>query len=573
MISVNCPQCGALYELEDDWNGRRVICEECETHFTIDVKSQTATPSEKGNAVSAPSAAASGNPDAAPEKPVNEYNQGPSTWITCPHCWKRFDFKDIYYISRHLDLLGDPVLGADAQKRFLPVKFSARGMAIDEKGMECPEMACPHCHLKIPESVVDLPTSIFSIVGAPSSGKSYFLTTMLWQVRKCLPHYFEFNIGDVDSSFNAVLNEYESILFMNNHPESLVALPKTELQGSGYTNQIMMNGFPVDLPKPFIFALTPMPGHPRYGKDRKELERNIILYDNAGEHFQPGHESVNNLATNHLAFSDGIIFVYDPLRDAHMQMFCSKDDPQFQQEATNQLALFYEMAARVRKFSGLQASDKYHQPLIVAIAKFDVLKDSLGLQPKNDDYLEYKEETLEYALNLQNITNMSFLLREKLLEIAPEFVSAAEGFSDTVYFVPISSFGCSPKKMENTDPENASESQQVLGIIPNEMKPFWTEVPFLLHLYLHGLISATAPAPKDSEPLKHFKFTNDTIAFSFPGVRHRFELPRNYWGISLYCTENSKYYTLPVPEDYSSGKSCQATSLDEQIDNDFWSKQ
>ena len=34
------------------------------------------------------------------------------------------------------------------------------------------------------------------------------------------------------------------------------------------------------------------------------------------------------------------------------------------------------------------------------------------------------------------ITNMSFLLREKLLEIAPEFVAAAEGFSETVYFVP-----------------------------------------------------------------------------------------------------------------------------------------
>ena len=552
MISITCPQCGVLYELEDKFAGKRVACGECDTHFTV----------EKISKISQSEA----------PKP-QEFNQGPSTWITCPHCWKRFDFKEVNYISRHLDLLGDPILGADAQKRFLPVKFSAQGMAIDEKGMECPEMACPHCHLKIPESVIDLPTSIFSIVGAPSSGKSYFLTTMLWQIRKCLPHYFEFNIGDVDSSFNSVLNEYESILFMNNRPDKPVSLPKTELQGSGYTNQIMMNGFPVDLPKPFIFSLTPMHGHPRYEKDRKELQRNVILYDNAGEHFQPGHESVNNLATNHLAFSDGIIFVYDPLRDAHMQKFCDKDDPQFQQESANQLALFYEMTARVRKFSGLQTTDKYRQPIIIAIAKFDVLKESFKLQPTNDDYLGYDEEKMEYSLNLHNVTNMSFLLREKLLEIAPEFVAAAEGFSETVYFVPISSFGCSPKKIKEENTIQGGEGKQALGIIPNEMKPFWTEVPLLLHLYLHGLISATTVSEVQSENIEHYKFSDNTITFSFPGIRHRYELPRIYWGMTLFCSENGKYYTLPTPGNFSNDKAYQATSLDEQIDVDFWGQQ
>ncbi|MBO4304470.1 MAG: hypothetical protein J6A21_07790 [Lentisphaeria bacterium] len=560
MISVPCPHCGAVYELDEALAGRRALCGNCKTHFKIEKSS--AVPQKKKE-----------KPEKDATAPAKQFSQGPSIWITCPHCWQKFDFKDINYISRHLDLLGDPVLGADAQKRFLPVKFSARGMAIDDKGMECPEMACPHCHLKIPESVVDLPSSIFSIVGAPSSGKSYLLTTMMWQIRKCLPHYFEYNIGDVDSTFNAVLNEYESVLFMNNHPESPVSLPKTELQGSGYTNQIIMNGFPVDLPKPFIFALTPMPGHPRFDKDRKELERNIILYDNAGEHFQPGHEQVNNLATNHLAFSDGIIFVYDPLRDAHMQKFCAKDDPQFQQESTNQLALFYEMAARVRKFSGLQMTDKYRQPLIVAIAKFDVLRESLGLQPKNEDFLKYDETKMEYSLDLQNVTNMSFLLREKLLEIAPEFVGAAEGFSETVYFVPVSSFGTSPKPLGNGEQNAPSGRKQALGIIPDEMKPFWTEVPFLLHLYLHGLISAVMPPVEGAEKLEHFRFSNDTITFTFPGAPKRYQLPRIYWGMSLYCEAADKYYTLPVPGNYTRGQTCQATSLDEQIDTGFWSRQ
>ena len=43
----------------------------------------------------------------------------------------------------------------------------------------------------------------------------------------------------------------------------------------------MMDGFAVDLPKPFVFALAPMQSHSRYDTGRKELERNVILYDNA----------------------------------------------------------------------------------------------------------------------------------------------------------------------------------------------------------------------------------------------------------------------------------------------------
>ena len=555
MISVFCPHCGAKYELTDEWRGKRVECGECNTHFTI------AAQPEKND------------PKANDPKDAPDYNKGPSIWITCPHCWKRFDFKDINYISRHLDLLGDPILGDDAQRRFFPVKFSAHGMAIDERGMECPDMACPHCHLKIPESVVDLPSSIFSIVGAPSCGKSYFLTTMLWQVRQYLPKYFEFNIGDVDASFNSVINEYESLLFMSNHPDKIVALPKTELQGSGYTNQIMLNGFPVDLPKPFIFALTPKTAHPRYESGRKELERNIILYDNAGEHFQPGHESVNNLATNHLAFSDGIIFVYDPLRDNRMQRFCDKDDPQYQQETVNQLTLFHEMASRVRKFSGIQASDKYRQPLIVAIAKFDVLRESIGINPAPDEYLKYDEEKLEYALDLQCISNISFLLREKLLDIAPEFVGAAESFSETVYFVPVSAFGGSPKVIDGVAAPVAGSRKQALGVVPSQLKPYWVEVPFLLHLYLHGLLPAVFPEQKDATPIEHYKFTQDTIVFSFPGSKMRHELPKVYWGMSLFCSEHKKYYIVPTPTGSGYAKSCQATSLDEQIDSDFWSKQ
>ena len=541
MINFTCPQCGAAYEVDDSYAGCEVECGVCKHTFS--------TPCSQ-----------------------DVFSRGHITWITCPHCWQRFDSREVKYISRHLDLIGDPILGEDAQRRFVPVQYAANGMALDERGMECPEMACPSCHLKIPESVINLPSSIFSIVGAPASGKSYFLTTMMWQIRKFLPTYFAFNLADVDSSFNSVLNEYESILFMNNHPDRLVSLPKTELQGSGYTNQIMMKGFPVDLPKPFIFALTPTSSHPDIDTRSRELERNIILYDNAGEHFQPGNESVNNLATNHLAYSDGIIFVYDPLRESRLRNYCTKDDPQFELESTNQLALFYEMANRVRKFTGLGATEKYRQPLVIAIAKFDALKEGLGLKPGELDYLHYDEKNFEYSIDLQNITNMSFLLREKLLEIAPEFVGAAEGFSETVYFVPVSSFGCSPQVMSG-ESSGSGIRQKVLGIVPNDIKPFWTEVPFLLQFYLHGLLPAFAGEVADAGEISNYKFAKDVIVFSLPGSTKRCELPSTYWGWAIYNSADGKYYRLPTQDGYKDDRQIRAASLDEQIDSDFWNQQ
>ena len=79
--------------------------------------------------------------------------------------------------------------------------------------------------------MIDLPSSFYSIVGAPASGKSYFLTSMIWQLKKNLPRYYNFTISDTDPAFNVVLNNYEQILFLNPEKREYVSLPKTELHG------------------------------------------------------------------------------------------------------------------------------------------------------------------------------------------------------------------------------------------------------------------------------------------------------------------------------------------------------
>ena len=99
-----------------------------------------------------------------------EFTRSPTRrGIVCPHCWHRFDVEEFLFIARHQSLVGDPVLGADAQQRFLPSRFTPEGNAIDSAGTSCPDMACPRCHLRIPQPASEMPPLFLSSPGQLST--------------------------------------------------------------------------------------------------------------------------------------------------------------------------------------------------------------------------------------------------------------------------------------------------------------------------------------------------------------------------------------------------------------------
>ena len=51
--------------------------------------------------------------------------------VTCSHCWERFAAEQVLWISEHVDLLGDLLLGPECQPRFLPRRFTIDGNDID----------------------------------------------------------------------------------------------------------------------------------------------------------------------------------------------------------------------------------------------------------------------------------------------------------------------------------------------------------------------------------------------------------------------------------------------------------
>ena len=374
-------------------------------------------------------------------------------------------------MSESPELLGDARLGEDYQQRFLPSRFNLAGNAIDAGGSVCTSLACPNCHLLIPKAFLEIAPFFVSIVGAPSSGKTYFLASMIQQLRSTLPSKFFVSISDSDPQSNRIINDYVDQQFLNPERNKVVRLAKTEEQGDLYS-LVQFADRTVTLPNPFLFTIAPAETHPSATR-RRAVSRVMCLYDNAGESFLPGKDSGQNQVTRHLAQSDSLLFLFDPTQDIRFRKACweSTHDPQVKDEpiTTRQETILHELAVRVRKHAGLGESQKHKKPLIVLVTKFDAWAKLLG------DYdLEIPAKpgigVSMHGLDLNEINSVSGRLRTLLWKISPELVTSAESFCEKVVYMPVSATG--------RPPEVDSETGK-LGISPRNIRPGWCEVPIL----------------------------------------------------------------------------------------------
>jgi len=125
----------------------------------------------------------------------------------CPICWLQFDGRYIKHISSHPSDIGDSILGADQQRRFIPVEWDGYGVPLDAYKQPSPDIACPHCHHRLPAGFGEFEQFIFSIVGAPSSGKSYYLAILIKTLKRHLFKNFDLTLMDQDPEFNTNIND------------------------------------------------------------------------------------------------------------------------------------------------------------------------------------------------------------------------------------------------------------------------------------------------------------------------------------------------------------------------------
>lgn len=436
--------------------------------------------------------------------------------ITCPHCWERFSPDRVLWIAQHQDLRGDPRLGADEHQRFLPTRFNIGGDALDAKGFACHALACPKCHLSLPRPLLELEPLFLSIFGAPSSGKSYFLAAMTWELRRVLPLKFAMSFADADPTLNVILNDYEESLFVNAAADSVVPLGdlirKTEEQGEWY-NEVSHGSQTVKYSRPFLFTMQPESGHPNAAKSVK-CSRTVCLYDNAGEQFQAGKDTAASPVTRHMAQSRALFFLFDPTQDSRFRKLCASRDlgdicPDTAR-ATRQEPYLQEAATRIRRYAHLRQSEKHQRPLIVILTKYDSWGPLLNEDPPAEPWKkisggkmgDVKSEATIHAIDVGAVKRQSQLARRMLLEVSPEIVTAAEGFAENVTYVPVSAVGPAAH-MGAFD----SDGNPQLAIRPSETKPHWVTVPFLYAVSqgLPGMIPFFERAEKGTKRKKSDK--------------------------------------------------------------------
>jgi len=427
-------------------------------------------PREEPRYLAAPDVAAPvfNTPPVETANPINvEYGE-----FTCPVCWLKFDRGDAMNIAVHASLRGDPILGEASMQRFYATRYNDRGQSVDAMGIPAPDLACPHCRRKLPPSFLDLPHHIFSIVGAPSSGKSYYLSVLVKTLQATLFQQFGVTFRDADPSENVILNQMKTQLFSASTPEEAV-LAKTELEGAMYETLPRL-GRKVRLPKPFIFNLS----NPR----EHEQDFSMVFYDNAGEHFEPTRNSADSPGAQHIAAASGIFFLFDPLHNAEFRRrLTGLEDPQLDSRRLDQQdVILAESEVRIKSLLGLDSRQRIATPFAVIVGKSDTWEHLLGAGKIQDPVMDGR-------LDVQVVQANSALIRSLLLEVSPAIVANAEAISSEVMYFAASPLGCSP--VEFTD----SRGVKMIGPDPKQIKPRHTEVPTLwvLSQVAPGMVPST----------------------------------------------------------------------------------
>ncbi len=380
------------------------------------------------------------------------------------------------WISAHPELVGDRLLSADEPVRFLPSRFSPQGEAIDPEGARTRRIACPRCHLEIPQLLLERPLTIMSVAGSPSSGKSFFLVSAIWKLREEFARSFFLAFTDTDPAMNRPLADNEARLFLAEDRKGLVHIDKTELEGAHYNSVQFDPGITSLLARPFLFTVRPSRDHVNgHGADR--LTQLLALYDNAGEQFLPGAESARMPATQHLARARVLMFVFDPTQDVRFRdrLGGVSSDPQLAPgvRTCRQDQLIVEMAKRVRLHAGTSPGERVAKPLFLVVSKSDIwgplLQDESGspLDITSPPYESLRPGVGTVAI--RRIDSVSERLRCLMRTITPEVVAAAEDSFERVIYVPVSAIGVSPE----IDPASG-----LLKVQASRVAPRWVTVPF-----------------------------------------------------------------------------------------------
>ena len=379
----------------------------------------------------------------------------------CPYCRTVADLGDVLSVSVSPSLMGDAVLGEGEQSRFAPTNFTDNGLAIDAEGGVCTEIACPCCHMSIPPDLLKMDQIVMSVVGTSGAGKSVYLASSIWQCRQLLRMKFGVGFRDLAPTWNTWIRAYEEKLFFQQDDTMLQQIEKTDLQASNISRSVSLRGDAVLLPTPSYFRID--------GGKKDDVERCVVVYDCAGEHFLPGADVHSSLVTLHTLSADTILFLFDPSADPRLRPLLNRGSGTASNYAQMQDVLLAELVAKSKKYMGNRSGRKLTQPLLFAVSKADMLQRELPMSAE-----VYKmNDAGQLALDVAALRAVSDATEAFLNRTVPEVAATAQDISNDIWYLPISALGHNPLNE---------------GVRPCDIKPIWAELPFVFTLAHRGII-------------------------------------------------------------------------------------
>ncbi len=376
----------------------------------------------------------------------------------CPSCWELFLPENALSIAANPDLCGDDILGEDEQLRFTPTQRNEHGIPLDSLGTPCLDYACPLCHHKLPPFFSQTRQHIFSLVGVPAAGKTYYLASLIRQLGVELPRDFSIPFRDADPYANAALSDMSTRLFTAETPQQAY-IGKTRLEGNLYQN-VLRHGHEVSMPRPFIYNLS-----------KSEETHSIVLFDNAGENYEPGRSGEEYPAAEHLGVASSVLYLFDPTTNPGFRsLLQDNQDPQLKRAlfpAGRQGRLLAETEMRLRTRLNMPVGKKLNLPFALIIGKCDTWQHLLGPEP----LLPLVRHGIFHQ---QHVDANSARLRDFLFNICPYICINAEAISSQVRYFAVSSLGNSP--IEFTD-ENTGA--QLIGPASGRVQPLHVTDPML----------------------------------------------------------------------------------------------
>lgn len=295
----------------------------------------------------------------------------------------------------------------------------------DRCGAESTRFVCPHCHNAIPREMVEEGSEIISIIGAPSSGKTIYFTSLINALNT-----YGYKVG---LSVRAKDETKEK----ENNTTNIYSNLRSDLFEDGI--------LPSQTPKrdrslPLIFKLTSSVEAFKYNKDDKSIY--LVFYDTAGESFTSEQDIKDNV--KYLKESSGIILLLDPFSVPKLREIFKKAGQELQ-PSRGDVGQVLDILRNIRD----DKKGMTNKPLAITFSKIDAVVnglDALGEQGIQGIDLTRDSRFLETGVFDNDDINQNDKALQAYCEnweIAQKIGDAATSFSNYKLFG-ISSLGTAP---------------------------------------------------------------------------------------------------------------------------------